>query len=86
MSYGMTQLHYPANAFPNTIVWLVGMIRYFAKRPELNLVIRVHPAEIRGGLPSRQLAADEIHEHSPNCRETSTSVVPDQDPKHIRPR
>src|SRR4029077_20701365 len=52
------QLHYPANAFPNMIVWLVETIRYFAKRPELNLVIRVHPAEIHGGLPSRHFAAD----------------------------
>ncbi|MFZ0708437.1 MAG: hypothetical protein WAM53_00200 [Terrimicrobiaceae bacterium] len=73
------QLHYPANAFPNMIVWLVETIRYFAKRPELNLVIRVHPAEIRGGLPSRQLAADEIRKHFPELPRNVYVVGPDQD-------
>jgi capsular polysaccharide biosynthesis protein len=73
------QLHYPANAFPNMIVWLIETIRYFAKRPELNLVIRVHPAEIRGGLPSRQLAADEIRRNFPELPSNVHIVAPDQD-------
>ena len=73
------QLHYPANAFPNMIVWLIETIRYFAKRPELNLVIRVHPAEIRGGLPSRQLAADEIGKHFPELPPNVHVVGPAQD-------
>jgi hypothetical protein len=73
------QLHYPANAFPNMIVWLVETIRYFTKRPELNLVIRVHPAEIRGGLPSRQFAADEIRKHFPELPPNVHVVGPDQD-------
>ena len=73
------QLHYPANAFPNMIVWLIETIRYFAKRPELNLVIRVHPAEIRGGLPSRQLAADEIRWNFPELPSNVHIVAPDQD-------
>ena len=54
------QLHYPANAFPSMMVWLRETIRYFIDRPELQLVIRVHPAEIRGTLPSRQGVVDEI--------------------------
>ncbi len=54
------QLHYPANAFPGMKEWVLETIEYFGRRPELQLVIRVHPAEIRGGLPSRQLIADEI--------------------------
>ena len=61
------------------IVWLVETIRYFAKRPELNLVIRVHPAEIRGGLPSRQLAVDEIRKHFPEPPSNVYVVGPDQD-------
>lgn len=54
------QLHYPANAFPNMLQWVLETIRYFARRPELQLLIRVHPAEIRGTLPSRQPIVDEI--------------------------
>lgn len=54
------QLHYPANAFPNMRDWCLETIRYFAARPELQLLIRVHPAELRGGIPSRQPIVDEI--------------------------
>lgn len=59
------QLHYPANAFPNMLDWIVKTIEYFSKRPDLQLVIRVHPAEIRGTVPSRQMAVDEIKKAFP---------------------
>lgn len=48
------QLHYRANAFPSMLEWVVQTVDYFERRPDLQLVIRVHPAEIRGTLPSRQ--------------------------------
>ncbi len=54
------QLHYPANAFPNMLEWVIKTITYFTQRPELQLVIRVHPAEIRGTIPSRQPLVNEI--------------------------
>jgi hypothetical protein len=54
-------LHYPSNAFPNMLEWLKCTIDYFVKRQDLQLLIRVHPAEIRGTLPSRQRAVDEIN-------------------------
>ena len=54
------QLHYPANAFPGMIDWVLKTIAYFEKRPDLQLLIRVHPAEIRGTLRSRQPIVDEI--------------------------
>ncbi len=55
------QLHYKANAFPNMMDWLVETVRHWGKRAdELQLVIRVHPAEVRGAVPSRQLAAEEL--------------------------
>jgi len=54
------QLHYPANAFPNMLDWILQTIKYFAGRPELQLIIRVHPAEITGKPRSRQLIVDEI--------------------------
>ena len=48
------QLHYPANAFHNMLEWALHTIRQFEKRPNLQLVIRVHPAETTGTIPSRQ--------------------------------
>ena len=59
------QLHYPANAFPNMLEWIRWTIRYFAERPELQLLIRVHPAEIRGTVRSRQTVVDEIRRAFP---------------------
>lgn len=59
------QLHYPANAFPNMLDWVVKTIAYFAKRPDVDLLLRIHPAEIRGTLPSRQRVEDEIKKAFP---------------------
>ena len=59
------QLHYPANAFPNMLEWVLKTISYFNKRPELQLLIRVHPAEIRGNIPSRQPIVNEIKKAFP---------------------
>lgn len=59
------QLHYPANAFPNMLDWVLRTIAYFARRPELQLLIRVHPAELRGLMPSRQPIIDEIRRAFP---------------------
>lgn len=57
------QLHYRANAFPNMLVWVFQTIKYFEKRPDLQLIIRIHPAEIRGTSPSRQPVLLEIKKH-----------------------
>jgi hypothetical protein len=60
------QLHYPANAFPNMLEWVVSTIEWFAGRPDLQLIIRVHPAELRGTLVSRQPIAAEIRRRFPS--------------------
>ena len=54
------RLHYPDNAFPGVWEWVRQSIEYFAGRPDLQLVVRVHPAEVRGRLPARQLMTNEI--------------------------
>jgi Capsule polysaccharide biosynthesis protein len=54
------QLHYASNAFPTMLDWVRETILYFRRRPDLQLVIRVHPAEVRGLVPSRQRIADEV--------------------------
>jgi hypothetical protein len=57
------QLHYRANAFPDMLTWAVRTIEYFAQRPDLQLLIRIHPAEIRGTMPSRQPILPELRRH-----------------------
>ncbi len=54
------QLHYESNAFESQIAWLDATIRHFAARDDLNLVIRVHPAERTGFIPSEQRVEDHI--------------------------
>jgi hypothetical protein len=71
------QLHYPANAFPSMLEWIIQTVQYFINRPELQLVIRVHPAEIRGWLPSRQLVADEIHKAFPELPANIIVIPPE---------
>ena len=54
------QVFYPSNAFPSMLDWLVETIRYFAKRQDLQLVIRVHPAEIKNPTKSRETVVGEL--------------------------
>jgi hypothetical protein len=71
------QLHYPANAFPNMLEWLVQTCEYFATRPDLQLLIRVHPAEISGFPPSRQPILRELHKRLPRLAPNIIVVPPE---------
>ncbi|KAA3593573.1 MAG: capsule biosynthesis protein [Candidatus Scalindua sp. AMX11] len=71
------QLHYPANSFPNMLEWIIQTIHYFSKRPELQLLIRVHPAEIRGALKSKQLVVDEVKKAFPLLPENVFVIPPE---------
>lgn len=54
------QLHFRQSAYSSMLDWLFATIEYFIKRPDMQLVIRIHPAEVLGTVPSRQRAANEI--------------------------
>jgi hypothetical protein len=71
------QLHYPANAFPNMLEWLVQTCEYFATRPDLQLLIRVHPAEISGFPPSRQPILRELQRRLPQLAPNIFIVPPE---------
>jgi hypothetical protein len=73
------QLHYPANAFPNMVEWLVQTCEYFATRPDLQLLIRVHPAEISGFPVSRQPVLAELHSRIPQLAPNIIVVPPESD-------
>lgn len=73
------QLHYPKNAFPSLIDWALTTIDYFAGRPDLQLLLRIHPAEVRGTSPSRQPLLDEIRRRIPNLP-PNVFVIPPESP------
>ncbi|MBN1676642.1 MAG: capsule biosynthesis protein [Kiritimatiellae bacterium] len=71
------QLFYRSNAFPNILDWCLETIRYFARRPDLQLIIRIHPAEVRGTLPSRQPMLAEIRKAFPSLPANVFVIPPD---------
>jgi hypothetical protein len=73
------QLHYPSNAFPTMLEWLVQTCEYFATRPDLQLLIRVHPAEISGFPKSRQPILAELRKRLPKLAPNIFVVPPESD-------
>lgn len=54
------QLHFKNVAYPTMLDWLFETIQFFISKPDLQLVIRVHPAEIYGTVKSAQPVMAEI--------------------------
>jgi hypothetical protein len=71
------QLHYRANAFPNMMDWVLRTIEWFRGRPDLQLVVRVHPAEMTGAVPSRQLVVEELRRAFPALPPNVFVIPPD---------
>lgn len=71
------QVYYPGNAFPNMLDWLMQTVKYFAGRKDLQLLIRVHPAELKCWQKSRQFAEDEIRKVFPELPE-NVFIIPPQ--------
>ncbi len=75
------QLHFKANAFRSMLEWLIFTIEHFSTRTDVDLLIRVHPAEVLGTVPSRQRVMDEIRARWPVLPAHIHIVAPD-DPKN----
>ena len=76
------QLHYPANAFPGMLDWIVKTVAYFRDRPDLQLLIRIHPGEVAppGGVTkSRQPALEEIRHAFPDLPK-NVFIIPPEHP------
>jgi hypothetical protein len=73
------QLHYPANAFSGMREWIVETVRAFIDRPELEVVIRIHPAEASGAIKSRQRVGDVLREEFPKLPRHIHVVEPEED-------
>jgi hypothetical protein len=73
------QLHYPANAFASLLDWAAATIEYFAVRPDLQLLLRIHPAEVRGTARSRQPLAEALARRFPQLP-SNVFVIPPESP------
>jgi hypothetical protein len=59
--------------------WLVQTCEYFAARPDVQLLVRVHPAEISGFPPSRQPILQELRRRLPTLAPNIIVVPPESD-------
>lgn len=75
------QLHFRANAFASMLDWLLFTIDHFSRRPDVELIIRVHPAEVLGTVKSRQRVEEEIRSRWRELPANIHVVGPD-DPKN----
>lgn len=71
------QLYYRFNVFPTMLDWLYETIRYFERRPDLQLAIRIHPAEAPGGLPTNQPLLPELERTFPTLPKNVALVRPE---------
>ncbi|GHD50011.1 hypothetical protein GCM10017083_23150 [Thalassobaculum fulvum] len=56
------RLHFRGSTYADQVEWLADTVEWAAARPDLQLVVRVHPAEIRGTLRSRQRVIDALRD------------------------
>jgi hypothetical protein len=73
------QLHYRQRAFKDQVEWVLKTIAHFARRDDVQLAIRVHPAEISGSLPSRQPIAAEIDANFPILPSNIAIIMPEDE-------
>lgn len=71
------QLHYPQNVFRDMLEWITTTIRHFQQRPDLQLLIRVHPAEVTGQIKSQQPVVAEIARAFPDLPK-NVFIIPPQ--------
>ncbi|MDA2923043.1 hypothetical protein MYX65_00050 [Acidobacteria bacterium AH-259-L09] len=70
---------YGKGAFPNRMEWLRQTVAWFISRPDLQLVIRAHPSEVRAPKETRQKVLDELEACFPRLP-THIRVIPPDDP------
>lgn len=71
------QLFYASNAFPSILDWVFRTIEWFSRNPELQLIVRIHPAEVRGTMKTRQPLQAEIAKRFPDLPGNIFIVAPE---------
>ena len=57
------QIYYPNNLFKDILEWLFYTIDYFSKREDVQLIIRIHPAEVLSNAKSLERIEDVIDQN-----------------------
>lgn len=73
------QLYHASSAFPDMLAWLYATIDHFKARPDRQLVIRVHPAEVKATKKSLQPVTQEIARRYGNLPDNIKVVTPESD-------
>jgi len=73
------QVYHTYNAFDSQLDWIFQTIQYFERQPELQLVIRVHPAEVKAFKKSQQRVADEVTHALGTLPDNVKIISPDSD-------
>jgi hypothetical protein len=72
-----SQLYYRFNVFPNMLEWLFQTIRFFGERKDVQLVVRLHPGEAPGAMPTNQPLLPEIERVFPRVPDNVKIVKPE---------
>lgn len=73
------QIFYNGNAFKDIFDWLFLSISELGKNENIWIVIRIHPAESKGGLPTNQPITKEIRKRFPKLPENLRIISPESD-------
>lgn len=73
------QIYHQYNAFENLLDWVFRTIEYFSHRSDVQLVIRVHPAEVKAVKKSNQPLAKEITDRFPFLPSNIKVIPPESD-------
>ena len=72
------QIDFPSNFFDNILTWVFYTINYFINNKDLQLIIRIHPAEINSTKPAQQRILDEIKKKFPEISK-NIIIIPAED-------
>jgi hypothetical protein len=73
------QIHYENNVFLDMYEWLFATINWFRTNTNINLIIRVHPAEVNSVYPSSERIADIILDKFENHLPPNIHIVDSSD-------
>lgn len=73
------QIYYDGNAFENILEWMFTTIEELGRNDKVWGIVRIHPAEVKGGLPSRQPFLQEIRKRFPVLPENIRVIPPEND-------
>lgn len=73
------QIFYGGNAFKNIFEWLFLTIETLAKNDNVWIIIRIHPAESKGAMPTKQPMSEEIKKRFPNLPVNVKIIPPESD-------